>query len=138
MSSSCLVCQFERHYDVSVEPEVLRSGFGVNFILLGGRFGYFLFFLLGGGEGRVRGAGKGGGRFFIEYPRRGGVSWAGGAGGSRGQEGVCGEFGGGGLNIFFRGRNRHQVLDARQITNCGNGGIRVTLQMQTQIEFPNN
>ena len=41
---------------------------------LGGRFGYFLFFLLGEGEGGVRGARRGGGgdRFFIENPTRGG------------------------------------------------------------------
>ena len=33
----------------------------------------------------------------------GGLSGEGGRG--RGREGVCGEFGGGGLNIFFRARN---------------------------------
>ena len=34
----------------------------------------------------------------------------GGGGGARGREGVCvaGNLGGGGLNIFFRGRNSHQ------------------------------
>ena len=75
---------------------------------LGGRFGYFLFFSAPG-RGRESGAtGRGGGRFLIENPRRGGglqerVGRGEGAG-----EGVCREFGGGGLNIFFRGRNAHQ------------------------------
>ena len=69
---------------------------------------YFYFFLLWGGEGGVRGAGKGGGgvRLFIENPRRGG--------GSPGRVGVGGAgsvLAGnwGGLNIFFQGRNSHQV-----------------------------
>ena len=58
---------------------------------LGGRSGYFLFFLLGGAE-RGAGVGKGGGgTIFVENPTRG-VSWAGGGGGARGWEGVCGEF----------------------------------------------
>ena len=53
-----------------------------------GRFGYFYFFLLGEGEGGVRGAGReGGGRLLLENPRRG-VSRRG-----RGREGVCGELG---------------------------------------------
>ena len=74
-------------------------------ILLGGRFGYFLFFfLLGNGEiggPRLR---EGGGRFFIESTRRGGGSP--GREGPRGREGVCGElrnFLGGGLNNFLGG-----------------------------------
>ena len=46
--------------------EVLR------FTNLGGRFEYFLFFLVGEGEGGVRGLGKGGGSIFIGSPRRGG------------------------------------------------------------------
>ena len=60
----------------------------------------------------VRGARRegGGGGFFIESPKRGVLPGEGG-GGPRGREGVCGDFlGGGGLNIFFRGRNSHQVL----------------------------
>ena len=57
---------------------------------------FFLFFLLGEGEGGVRGAGGGGGRFFIENPR---VLEEG--EGPRGWEGVCSELGGGGLNIFW-------------------------------------
>ena len=32
----------------------------------------------------------------------------------RGLEGVCGQFGAGGLNIFFGGRNSHQVLGSRR------------------------
>ena len=64
----------------------------------------------GGGRGSPRPPGGGGGRFCIENPRRGG----GAPGGPRGQEGVCGELGilgGGGLNIFFRGRNVHKGRD---------------------------
>ena len=64
------------------------------------KHGYFyIFFLLGGGEGEVRGDREGGGRVFIETPRRG-VSREGGRGG---REGVCGEFGGGGAKFFFSG-----------------------------------
>ena len=69
----------------------------------------FYFFLLGGGEGGVRGAGRGGGGDFLLKIPGGGVSRAGGGRGARGRESVCGELGGGGLNIFFRGRNSHQV-----------------------------
>ena len=67
---------------------------------LGGRFGYFLFFLLGEGGGGVRGSGRGGGRFF----------WRG--RGSQGREGPrpggclqrIGEFFfGGGAKYFFFG-----------------------------------
>ena len=69
----------------------------------------FYFFLIRGGEGGVQGHREGrGGRFFIENPRRGGLVGEGGRGGE-GREGVCREFGeGGGLNIFFRGRNARQ------------------------------
>ena len=67
----------------------------------------FYFFLLGEGEGRVRGAGRGGRLIFIENPRRG-VLQRGGAEAPGGCLRRIGEFGGGGLNIFFRGRNVHQ------------------------------
>ena len=64
-------------------------------LFLGGRFGYFLFFLLGGGEGAVRGA-----RNSIENPRRGGSlarEWGGdGPGGC-----LWVVLGGGELSIFF-------------------------------------
>ena len=76
--------------------------FGREDQILGGRFGYFLFFCSGRGESEAPG---GAGRFFIENPTRGvGFSRRG-----RGREGVCGElghfffWGGGGLNIFFGG-----------------------------------
>ena len=50
--------------------------------ILGGRFGYFLFFLLGGAERGVRGAGRGAvSRFFIQNPREGGCLPGEGAGG---------------------------------------------------------
>ena len=67
---------------------------------------FLIFFLLGSGEGGVQGAGRGGGGFFMENPRKGGLPGGGGVGGEGvcGREGVCGEFGGGGgggLNIFF-------------------------------------
>ena len=72
-------------------------------------WGFQLFFLLGEGGGAVRGARRGwGGSIFIENPRRGLQEGE----GPRGREGVCGELeilGGGGVNIFFRGRNVHQV-----------------------------
>ena len=43
--------------------------------LLGGRFGYFLFFLPGGEERGVRGARRGWGAIFIENCRRGGAKY---------------------------------------------------------------
>ena len=63
---------------------------------LGGRFGYFYVFLLGGGEGGVRGAWGVGGEDFL-------LKISGGGGGARGR-GCLREIwgGGGGLNIFFR------------------------------------
>ena len=66
---------------------------------------FFIFVLLGGGGGGVRGAGEGGSS---AKSQEGG--FPGGWGGGRGWEGVCGQLGGGGLNIFFRGRNSHQVF----------------------------
>ena len=73
---------------------------------LGGRFGYFLFFCARErGRRNPRRQKGGGGSVFIENPRRGG-GFPGGGGG-RHREGVWREFGGG-LNIFFRGRNSHQ------------------------------
>ena len=74
---------------------------------LGGRFGYFCFFLLcGGGEGGVRGARKGWGRFLLKIPgrpRKGG--W-----GCERPGGCLQRLWRGGVNIFFQGRNSHQVL----------------------------
>ena len=73
---------------------------------LGGRFGYFLFFLLR--EGKI---GSGGGFVFLLKSQQEG----GGAGGAEGPGGCLrriGEFGGGGVNIFFRGRNVHQATVA--------------------------
>ena len=71
---------------------------------LGGRFGYFYFFLLGGGgEGGSPRCWEGGGDFLLKIPGGGGFSRAGEGGGARGREGVCGEWGRGGLNNFFSG-----------------------------------
>ena len=68
----------------------------------------FYFFPLGGGEGGVRGVGGGGWFvfFIIENPRKGGVSSKGGRWGPGGC--LQGIRGGGGLNVFFRGRNSRQ------------------------------
>ena len=70
---------------------------------------FFILFLCSGEGKGESGATReeGGVRFLIENPRRGSVSQGG--GGRGGREGVCGELGGGGLNIFFSGRNVHQV-----------------------------
>ena len=69
---------------------------------LGGRSDIFYVFLLGEGEGGVRGAGQGGGG---EIPGRMGFSRTGGARASRGREGVCGGLGnsGGAAKYFFPG-----------------------------------
>ena len=73
---------------------------------LGGRFGYFLFFLLRGEEGGVRGEREGGGSAFsLKIPGGGGVPGEGGRG-RGGREGVCREFGGicwWGGKYFFSG-----------------------------------
>ena len=65
--------------------------------VLGGRFGAFLFFLLGEGEGGVRGSVPGGvgDRFLLKIQGGGGPP---GREGPRGREGVCGE-----LGFFFWG-----------------------------------
>ena len=68
---------------------------------------FFIFSARGGEGGPRRQKGGGRGQFFIENPRRGVSQERGGGGGLKGREGVCGEWGGG-LNIFFRGRNAHQ------------------------------
>ena len=66
----------------------------------------------GKGPPGVRGAGRGGDRFFYLIKKRERP---------RGREGVCGELGdflgGGGLNIFFRARNVHQEAH-RSIICC--------------------
>ena len=70
---------------------------------------FYFFSLLGEGEGGVRGARRGG-SFFIENARRG-EGFPGGAEGPAGCLRRIWEFrGGGGLNIFFRGRNVHQGI----------------------------
>ena len=64
---------------------------------------FYFIFLLGEGEGGVRGARRCGGRFFIKNPRGGGAL---GGEGPRGREGVCGElgnFGWGAAKYFFSG-----------------------------------
>ena len=70
---------------------------------------FFIFFCSGEGKGEPPRCREGRGQNFIENPRRGGVQsgwgWE-----PRGREGVCRELGGGGLNIFFRGRKAHQVI----------------------------
>ena len=77
---------------------------------LGGRFRYFLFFLSSGeGKGESEAPGRGRGRFFIENPRRVGERPRGGAGR------VSAGNWGGWLNIFFRGRNSHQVAQILKI-----------------------
>ena len=68
----------------------------------------FYFFLLGGGEGGVRGAGRGRGTIFIENPRRGGGfpgGWGPRGEGPRGEGpgGCLWGIGGGGAKYFFSG-----------------------------------
>ena len=68
----------------------------------------FRIFFFCSGRGKGKSEASGGGGLFLKIPGGGGVLQE----GPRGREGVCGEFGnlggGGGLNIFFRGRNVHQ------------------------------
>ena len=78
----------------------------------------FYFFCLGEGKGESVAPGRGGGRFFFsENPRRaGGFSHE--RGGGEGLGGCLRGILGGSLDIFFRGRNAHQVL----IVGGGGGG----------------
>ena len=78
----------------------------------------FYFFLLGRGEGGDRADREGGGSVFYWKSQAGGGVLPKGVGTRGGWEGVCGEFGGGGLNICFRGRNAHQVSKKAEIVNC--------------------
>ena len=96
-------CQHSSPISVFYEPKILR-----------GRFGYFLFFLLGGGEGGVRGARKWGESVFIENPRRrGGVPGEGGGGVTRKRDGVCRELGGGGAKYFFEAETPTKIISRR-------------------------
>ena len=70
----------------------------------------FIFFCSGEGKGESGAAGRGGeGQFVFKIPGGGGGGprrgWEG-----RVSAGNLGELGGGGLNIFFRGRNVHQAF----------------------------
>ena len=66
--------------------------------MLGGRFGYFLFFSARGGQGAVRGAERGGGdRFLLKIPGVGGVGLPGREGSGAGRVPVAN------LGIFFCG-----------------------------------
>ena len=92
----------KRHDNIILKVNILLSK---NFVvmaqaLIGGRFEYFLlFFCLGQGESEV--PGTGGGRLFIESPRRGGSPTRGGGGGGEGSRGCLQGFFGGELNVFF-------------------------------------
>ena len=96
---------------------VLVSCQGV--LCLFGRKGYrrtfrkfLILFLLGAGEWETPGRG---GLALIENPRRGGwgLPGKGMRVGGRGREGLRRIWGGGGLNILFRGRNSHQGMGFR-------------------------
>ena len=80
----------------------------------------FYFFLFGEGEGGVRGERGWGVDFFIANPRRRVSRRERGRGAGR-VSGRIGEFqiGGGGLNIFFSGRNVHQVFGVDEVDMLG-------------------
>ena len=69
---------------------------------------FFIFFRLGGGEGGICGDREGGGLEFCWSSYEGGGVSGEGRGGEGAGRVSAGEFWGGGLNIFFRGRNSHQ------------------------------
>ena len=65
---------------------------------------FYFFFCSGRGKGESEAAGRGGVDFALKIPEGGGSP--GGAEGSRGREGVCGQlgiWGGGGAKYFFSG-----------------------------------
>ena len=87
--------------------------------LLGGRFGYFLFFSARGrGRGSPRGHEGRASAFLIEDPTRGGGVFPGGGG----WEGVCGESGNflGGSKFFFWGPKRPPRLQWNFISMLSN------------------
>ena len=97
----------------------------------------FYFFCSGRGKGGVQCEASGGGgrvRFLLKIP--GGGPGGGGAEGPGGCLWRIGESGGGGLDIFFRGRNVHQVV---HLFMCADGisgraegdGPRVTDRAQS-------
>ena len=97
----------------SLEPQGFLPNIRPRKPKLGGRFGYFFYFLLGEREGGVRGRREGGGGsiFFFEIPEGEGFSRRG--EGPRGLgEGVYGRIGGRGraTHICFWGRNVHQKM----------------------------
>ena len=78
---------------------------------LGGRFDIFFFSRSGRGKGESEARGGGvGDWFFIESPRGGGFEEGEGPGACLRRIGDFQGWGGGGLNIFFRGRNVHQGI----------------------------
>ena len=101
---------------------------------------FFIFFLLGEGEGGVWGARRGGGGGLVFYWKSQGGGFEEGEGpGARLRRigdfsGVVG--GGGGLNIFFRGRNVHQVK-VLEIA-AGVAIIRPPYKIQNPSEPQNN
>ena len=97
----------------------------------------FYFFLFGEGEGGVRGRRGGeGGRFLLKIPGGGvsrrGAEWP---GGCLRQLGIFG--GGGGLNIFFRGRIVHQAwyfLKSIAGTNWRRTAVQIGGVLQYKLE----
>ena len=119
-------------------PSEIKSNFKFK-TLLGGRFGYFLFFCSGERKGESEAPGGGAGeRFLIENPRGGGFPGRVGAGGGEGLGGCLRGIGGeGGLKYFFSGPKipprlkrhllkRHLTLsDFGQFGNCQHRGLGI-------------
>ena len=87
---------------------------------------FYFFFALGRGRGSPR-RGEGGNGFLLKISGGGGVSWAGGGlGGGRGAGRVFARnWGGGGLNIFFRGRNSDQGISVGSAISLRLGCYRI-------------
>ena len=108
-------------------PVLLRTDFVLTLVDVSD---IFYFFCSGEGKAESGASGRGGGRFLMKIPGGGGGCRPGGMGGEAGGclRGIFG--GGGGLNIFFWGRNPHQVTEDPQspyeVQFCGNnrqGGV---------------
>ena len=94
---------------------------------------FFIFFPLGEGKGESEAPGRGGGRCFIENPRRGGSPTRGGGGAGRVS---AGNLGGGGLNTFFGAEMPTKVRIEILQGSFGPFGPKVAKRVRNEFPWP--